>query len=456
MVRVSLASLLTAVAAVLAAGCGSVDMEPIVAPDASVCTPLTCASASAECGARSDGCGGTLSCGTCDATERCGTGSDANQCVAICTPDTCTDLGATCGMQGDGCGASIDCGACSVAGESCGGGGTPNQCGVGTCTPTTCASRMLDCGPVSDGCGTLLDCGTCTVAGEACGVETDNVCGRTCVTTSCDALGLACGTAPDGCGGTQMCPSCPAGEVCGVGGPNSCGVPASDAGTSPLDAGPGCAVSGITSAEFNPTKTYGTMIDQDGNCYRTIRTFGGQEWMAENLRVTTYRNGDPIPNVTDSSAWHALTTGAYCTYDHTTDVDFIATHGRLYNYHAVSDSRNIAPIGWHVPSDAEWSLLINGVGTTTTAGGMLKEAGTTHWLSPNTGATNESGFTALPSGALASDGSFIRIDTSVRYWTSTPMGPLGAFSINLLHDNPFAGRGSGPRSGTSAVRLVRD
>jgi hypothetical protein len=222
------------------------------------CTPLTCAGASAECGVLSDGCGGTLNCGTCGDGDRCGTGSDANQCVPICTPMTCTELGAGCGMQGDGCGGSIDCGTCSVAGESCGGGGTPNQCGVGTCPPTTCAALMLECGPVSDGCGTLLECGTCTVAGEACGVATPNMCDPICTPTTCAALGAECGTADDGCGGTLTCPTCPAGEMCGIGGANSCGVMGVDAGT--IDDG-GADSGGSTDSGSGGTDGGSTLIE---------------------------------------------------------------------------------------------------------------------------------------------------------------------------------------------------
>ncbi len=207
--------------------------------DGGVCIPKSCAAVGATCGALSDGCGGVLACGTCGATERCGTGTDANRCVRACTPQTCAALGATCGMQGDGCGGSLDCGTCSVAGETCGGGGTPNRCGAGPCTPTTCATLMANCGSVSNGCGALLDCGTCR-ATEVCGVVRPNQCAPTCTPTTCAALGAQCGTAPDGCGGTLMCPTCPGGQTCGIGGANTCGTVTVDAGMdviTRLDAG---------------------------------------------------------------------------------------------------------------------------------------------------------------------------------------------------------------------------
>jgi hypothetical protein len=101
----------------------------------------------------------------------------------------------------------------------------------------------------------------------------------------------------------------------------------------------------------------GTMSDYDGNIYRTIK-IGTQWWMAENLRVTRYRNGNAVPKITDNSAWTTLTSGAYCTYN--SDETKAAIFGRLYNWYAVSDARGLAPAGWHVPSDAEWKTSGDG------------------------------------------------------------------------------------------------
>jgi len=142
-----------------------------------------------------------------------------------------------------------------------------------------------------------------------------------------------------------------------------------------------------------------TVTDIDGNCYRTV-TIGTQVWMAENLKVTHDCNGEAIPNVTDGATWAGLTAGAYCEYNN--DVNNVATYGRLNNWYAVADSRNISPAGWHVASDAEWQTLSIFLGGDAIAGGKMKETGTTHWYSPNTGATNESGFSALPGGYRAS------------------------------------------------------
>lgn len=211
---------------------------------------------------------------------------------------------------------------------------------------------------------------------------------------------------------------------------------------------------GVTSAVFNTTKTYGTMTDQNGNTYKTI-TIGTQTWMAENLRVTKYRNGEPIPNVTDSAAWVASTTGAYCSYRNTANKDDIASYGRLYNWYAASDSRNIAPTGWHLPSDAEWTTLTTYLGGETVAGSKMKEAGTTHWKSLNTSATNESGFTALPSGF--NDGAFVNLGFGGEWWSSTAYSAPLAWNRSMYTSNATTCyRFKGYKLSGYAVRLIKD
>jgi len=160
----------------------------------------------------------------------------------------------------------------------------------------------------------------------------------------------------------------------------------------------------------------GSVTDIDGNVYQTVM-IGNQLWMAENLKVTHYRKGEPIPNVASDSAWGNQTSGAYCNYDNNTG--HVATYGPLYNWYAVDDARNIAPEGWHVPSDAEWQTLVDNLGGNSVAGGKLKEAGTSHWDSPNTGATNESGFNALPGGYRYGSGGFSDMGYNANFWSST-------------------------------------
>jgi uncharacterized protein (TIGR02145 family) len=207
-----------------------------------------------------------------------------------------------------------------------------------------------------------------------------------------------------------------------------------------------------------------TVTDYDGNVYQTV-LIGDQCWMMENLKVTHYRNGDPIPHVTDGGTWSEDTSGAYCNYDN--DSANVATYGRLYNWHAVDDSRNIAPAGWHVPTDDEWKQLEMHLGMSqaeaddvgwrgTDEGGKLKEAGTTHWQSPNTGATNESGFTALPGGYRHNDGTFYHMGDNAYFWSSTEIGSDYAWARHLTYSSSLVFRYDNYRRYGFSVRCVRD
>ncbi len=142
-----------------------------------------------------------------------------------------------------------------------------------------------------------------------------------------------------------------------------------------------------------------------------------QSWMSKNLEVTTYRNGDPIPQVTDPTAWAALTTGAWCYTNN--DAANGPIYGKLYNWYAVKDPRGLAPEGWHIPTNFEWTTLANCLGGDAVAGGPLKEIGNMHWLDANAGATNDSGFTGLPSGFRNRNGPFENIGFYSVWWSST-------------------------------------
>ncbi len=161
---------------------------------------------------------------------------------------------------------------------------------------------------------------------------------------------------------------------------------------------------------------YGTVTDVDGNTYTTIQ-IGSQTWMAENLRTTTYANGDPIPNVTDYTQWSNLTTGAWSHYNN--DSLYENPYGKLYNWYAVDDSRNVCPTGWHVPTDAEYTLLTDYLGGVTVAGGKMKSKGTQYWTSPNTDATNEGRFSGLPGGYRVPNGAFYVNGDEGLWWSST-------------------------------------
>jgi len=213
------------------------------------------------------------------------------------------------------------------------------------------------------------------------------------------------------------------------------------------------STNGKTTANFNPNITYGTMTDQDGNVYKTV-TIGTQIWMAENLRTTKYNDGTAIDNVIDGDEWANLKTGAYCNYNNLTGAKDIATYGRLYNWYAVNTGK-LAPVGWHIPSDAEWTQLVNYLGGEDSAGGKLKETGTLHWESPNTEATNETGFTALPGGYRDYHGTYCN-NREYGYWWSTSEIYNSAWrQIMSFHYGYFSGNYFVKENGFS-VRCVKD
>jgi uncharacterized protein (TIGR02145 family) len=195
-------------------------------------------------------------------------------------------------------------------------------------------------------------------------------------------------------------------------------------------------IPGISAANY-PYGYPGIGITFDGYTYSTVIFNNGQEWMTENLKTTSYANGDPIPNVTDNNQWENLTTGAWVHYNN--DSQYENPYGKLYNWHTVADPRNVCPTGWHVPSDAEWSTFINyldpnangGATTPNIAGGKMKSTGTQYWQSPNTDATNESGFSGLPGGYRFDDGTFDYIGNYGDWWSSTEGGTNNAWGRAL-------------------------
>jgi uncharacterized protein (TIGR02145 family) len=207
---------------------------------------------------------------------------------------------------------------------------------------------------------------------------------------------------------------------------------------------------------FNHNLIYGSVTDIDGNIYKTI-TIGTQTWMAENLRTTKYRNGVAIPNVTDSTAWTSLTTGAWCNYNNDAS-NVQRKYGKLYNWYAATDSRNIAPTGWHVPFDAEWSTLTTYLGGEAVAGDKLKETGTCNWLNPNTGATNETGFSALPGGVRSyGDGTlFGGVGYRGYWWSATEGSTSYAWLRYIYYTDSGVYRGGYDKTDGFSVRCVRD
>jgi len=181
---------------------------------------------------------------------------------------------------------------------------------------------------------------------------------------------------------------------------------------------------------------------------------GTQKWTNRNLNVSTYRNGVTIPQVTDPTAWAGLTTGAWCYYNN--DPTTEATYGKLYNWYAVNDSRGLAPIGYHIPSDTEWTTLINYLGGSGIAGGKIKETGLSHWLTPNTEATNESAFTALPTGYRYFDGISYNIGKYSYFWSSFELDTTDAYGIASFFDSSSMLNSSSDKKNGFSVRLIKD
>ena len=195
-----------------------------------------------------------------------------------------------------------------------------------------------------------------------------------------------------------------------------------------------------------------TVKDIDCNVYKTA-TIGTQVWMAENLRTTKYNDGTAIPLVTDDKAWDALNTPACCWYKNDATSNK-TTYGALYNWYTVGTNK-LCPKGWHVPTDAEWTTLTTYLGGESVAGGKLKETGTTHWESPNTGATNESGFKAL-SGGDREFGVFSYIGYSGYWWSATGINATEARYRSMNYHNSNVKRNSIFKKIGYSVRCLRD
>ena len=202
-----------------------------------------------------------------------------------------------------------------------------------------------------------------------------------------------------------------------------------------------------------------TIADIDGNGYNTV-TIGTQVWMTENLKTIKYNDGTSIPLVTDYTSWQqVLSAPAYCWYNND-ELTFKDAYGALYNWYAVDDSsnggKNVCPIGWHVPTDEEWTTLTTYLGGESVAGGKLKETGTIHWLFPNTGATNETGFTALPSGYRYPNGLFSIVGTYGGWWSSSKDSTSFAYYRLIYSDFRSVHRVNTDKQFGFSVRCLQD
>ena len=176
--------------------------------------------------------------------------------------------------------------------------------------------------------------------------------------------------------------------------------------------------------------------------------------MAENLKTTKYNDGTNIPLVTDISTWSNLSTPGYCWFNNN-PANYMAIYGALYNWYSVKTEK-LCPIGWHVPDDAEWTMLSNYLGGENVAGGKLKETGLIHWLNPNSGATNESGFTALPGGNRTDYAAFNDIGNFGYWWSATEYNNTYAWLRYLFYDNSTFKRVSYDNKSGFSVRCLKD
>jgi uncharacterized protein (TIGR02145 family) len=225
----------------------------------------------------------------------------------------------------------------------------------------------------------------------------------------------------------------------------------------------------VPSADETITFNFIECMDADSNHYPVV-TIGSQTWMAENLKTTHYFDGNPIPKITSENNWSALssTDPAYCWYnnDSTTCAQ---TYGALYTWSAAMNSapsstanpsgvQGACPTGWHLPSDTEWKVLTDFLGGMSVAGGKLKETGTTHWTGPNTGATNESGFTALPGGGREHKGSFIYFSEYSAWWCATECNTDNSWGRGVynLDKTVYRLENGGSKGNGISVRCVKD
>jgi uncharacterized protein (TIGR02145 family) len=196
-----------------------------------------------------------------------------------------------------------------------------------------------------------------------------------------------------------------------------------------------------------------TVKDYDGNVYHTVK-IGSQIWMVENLKTTKYRDGTLISIEKDLETWKNLETGAYCDYDNSDSSGII--YGHLYNWFAVNNEHKLAPSGWHIASDAEWSILTDYLGGLDNAGGKLKETGFNHWFSPNANATNTAGFSALGGGFRGND-DYKRLKSRGLFWTSTEYQDNDyAWYRNFYYDDGRIERNWGDKKTGFSVRCIKD
>ncbi len=210
----------------------------------------------------------------------------------------------------------------------------------------------------------------------------------------------------------------------------------------------------IPAADNTITFTFIACTDADKNNYPVVE-IGSQIWMAENLKTAKYRDGTAIPNVTDNTSWRNLTTGAFCDYDNDPDNSII--FGKLYNWFAAVDTRNLCPTGWRMPTHDEWKSLNAYLGDGMIAGSKLKETGTKNWSPPNTDATNETGFSALPGGyRLGYSVAFTNIKNQASWHSSTMIDNLNSYGACVVYNYGWLATAQGVKQNGYSVRCLKE
>ena len=237
------------------------------------------------------------------------------------------------------------------------------------------------------------------------------------------------------------------------------GTPSSS-GTAQFDislGGKSCSFN-INVEENKPTSGYGPNVkDIDGNIYKTVY-IGDQQWMAENLKTSKFNDGTEIPNLKNGADWSKNTTGAWCNYNN--DTSFNQKYGKLYNWFSVNPvangNKNICPVGWHVPNDDEWTILINNVGGQYIAGSNLKEIGNENWVDKNTDATDSYLFKALPGGYLDYSFKYSGKGSLGYWWSSTKYDAYFANYIELRDSYTIVNRWRNVFYAGYSIRCTKD
>lgn len=200
-----------------------------------------------------------------------------------------------------------------------------------------------------------------------------------------------------------------------------------------------------------------SLTDIDYNVYKTVK-IGTQTWMVENLKTTKYNDGTIISKITDKNKWSNIDSGAWTYYnDNVSNND---KYGKLYNWFAIKNNtvgnKNICPVGWHVPNEIEWSILIEHLGGESVTGGKMKEVGFTSWQNPNSEATNSSLFTGLPGGIRNSNGYFDDIGSNGYWWSSNQANTKNAWFRKLYSYDDAIGRDDLNKNCGLSIRCIKD